>query len=113
MAKDDYYVIVYKILAYLYVQLKAGENVDPKMIAHDGSLFKINERYWTYIIENMANQGFIEGVSLARAWGRELMVTDMSGCRITPAGIAFLCDNNLMEKAKKFLKDMKEITPFI
>lgn len=28
MAKDDYYVIVYKILAYLYVQLKKGESVE-------------------------------------------------------------------------------------
>ena len=113
MAKDDYYVIVYKILAYLYVQLKAGEDADQKMIAHDGPLFKINERYWTYVIENMMNQGFIEGVSLTKAWGRESMVTDMSGCRITPAGIAVLCDNNLMEKAKRFLKEAKEITPFI
>ena len=29
MAKDDYYVIVYKILAYLYMQLKNGENINP------------------------------------------------------------------------------------
>ena len=27
MAKDDYYVIVYKILAYLYVRLKNGDDV--------------------------------------------------------------------------------------
>lgn len=30
MAKDDYFVIVYKILSYLYVQLKSGEDVDEK-----------------------------------------------------------------------------------
>ena len=36
MAKDDYYVIVYKILAYLYVQLKKGEPIDPKR--SDGKL---------------------------------------------------------------------------
>lgn len=27
MAKDDYFVIVYKIPSYLYVKLKSGENV--------------------------------------------------------------------------------------
>ena len=46
MAKDDYYVIVYKILAYLYMQLKNGENTNPDFIKNDGFLFKINERYW-------------------------------------------------------------------
>ena len=29
MPKDDYHVIAYKILAYLYVQLKAGADIDP------------------------------------------------------------------------------------
>lgn len=43
MAKDDYYVIVYKILAYLYVQLKAGENVDEQMISHDSPIININK----------------------------------------------------------------------
>ena len=28
MAKDDYYVIVYQTLAYLYIQLKAGKRID-------------------------------------------------------------------------------------
>ena len=34
-------------------------------------------------------------------------------CRITPNGIAYLSENSLMKKAKDFLKDIKEITPFI
>lgn len=42
MAKDDYYVIVYKILAYLYIQLKKGEAVEPEMLMYDGTLFQIN-----------------------------------------------------------------------
>lgn len=33
MAKDDYHVIVYKMLTYLYAQLKAGKPVNQKMIA--------------------------------------------------------------------------------
>ena len=43
MAKDDYFVIVYQILAYLYRKLKDGEPVDPDMLHHDSSILKINE----------------------------------------------------------------------
>lgn len=45
MAKDDYFVMVYKILSYLYVQLKSGEDVDEKIISHDSSILQINKRY--------------------------------------------------------------------
>ena len=49
MAKDDYHVIVYKILAYLYMQLKKGENIDPEYLMYDGPLFQIDRKYWVYI----------------------------------------------------------------
>ncbi len=32
---------------------------------------------------------------------------------ITPKGIQYLFDNNLFEKAKKVVKDIKEMTPFL
>ena len=35
MAKDDYHVIVYQILAYLYQRLKKGERVDALMLEQD------------------------------------------------------------------------------
>lgn len=38
MYRDDYFVLAYKLLAYLYTQLKAGEDVDPAMLAADGPL---------------------------------------------------------------------------
>lgn len=33
MAKDDFHVLVYQILAYLYQCLKSGETVNPKQIS--------------------------------------------------------------------------------
>ena len=113
MAKDDYYVIVYKILAYLYLRLKRGQPVEKEMLLPDGRLFNINENYWTYIIQNMLDQGFIRGISQARAGGGYYIKEQLGDCEITPKGIDYLCDNNLMEKAKSFLKDIKDITPFI
>ena len=113
MAKDDYYVIVYKILAYLYCQLKQDQEVDEQMLAYDGKLFKINRGYWLYIFEHMIKQGYIEGLYIEKAWGREQIILGWDSCRITPDGIAYLIDNSLLEKAKQFLKDVKSITPFI
>lgn len=44
MAKDDFPVIVYQILAYLYQCLKSGKNVDPKQIGVDSDYFKVNSQ---------------------------------------------------------------------
>ena len=113
MAKDDYHVIVYQILAYLYQRLKKGEQVDGKMLQHDSPLFKINRQYWAYIIYHMSVSNLIEGVSFVELDGVNTPYPcDVSECRITPAGIEYLCDNSFMEKAKAFLKDIKEIVPF-
>ncbi len=115
MAKDDYHVIVYQILSYLYTCLKNGEKVKGDKITWDKSeYFTINEDYWRYIIVNMVDQELITGVVLTNSWGQEYpIISDLDNCRITPRGIEFLCDNSFMEKAKKMLKDIKAITPFI
>ena len=62
MAKDDYHVIVYQILSYLYQRLKKGEPVDVSMLSPDSPLFKVNKRYWAYIIYNLSRHGMIEEV---------------------------------------------------
>lgn len=113
MAKDDYHVIVYQILSYLYQRLKKGEAVAAKMIDFDSPLFKVNKRYWSYIIYNMSELGFIEGISFIDIDGLDIpYAIQLEDCKITPIGIEYLCDNSFMEKAKRFLKDIKEITPF-
>lgn len=113
MTKDDYYVIVYKILAYLYVQLKKGEPIDPKMLTYDGGLFNINRSYWVYIFTNMLEQGYIRGLHDTRSGNGYYIEEQLTSCEITPAGIDYLCNNNLMQKAIRYLKDIKDITPFI
>lgn len=114
MAKDDYHVIVYQILAYLYQRLKKGEPVDESMLCHDGALFKINKSYWAYIIYNMYEMQLISGVAFVNMDGLSVpLAANLDECYITPLGIEYLCDNSFMEKAKRFLKDIKEITPFV
>ena len=113
MAKDDYFVIVYQILAYLYAKLKAGEPVDGKMLEHDSKYLGINERYWIYVIDNLVKQGLITGPVIVTAWGREKTVKNLDEAQITPAGIEYLCENSFLSKAKQFLKDAKAIVPFV
>ena len=91
MAKDDYFVIVYQILSYLYQHLKRGESVDARMISAESDLYTIPRSYWLYIMENLVDENFVTG----------------------PKGIQYLCDNSLMEKAKALFKDAKEMIPFI
>ena len=101
MAKDDYFVLVYKILAYLYTVLKEGRSPDA------------NEPYWAYIMENLQAQGYITGLTVVAAWGGARSISNLERCQITPDGIAYLFENNLLAKAKELLKDVKAMTPFI
>lgn len=113
MAKDDYDVIVYKVLAYLYTQLKAGSPAEARMLKPVGPLFSINELYWQFIMESLLKEGYITGIRITKVWGAPLLIEDLESCQITPAGIHYVTDNSFMEKAKQFLKEAKEITPFI
>lgn len=111
MAKDDYHVIVYKILAYLYMQLKAGAAVNQEMLEARGKLFDIPESYWQYIFNALYHEGYITGAKV-EPWGTGEIIV-LTECQITPRGIEYLTDNSLMEKVKAFLKDIKDISPFI
>lgn len=45
MAKDDYGVIIYQILSYLYNCLKKDIKVDKSYLEPQGELFNINTNY--------------------------------------------------------------------
>lgn len=114
MAKDDYYVIVYQILSYLYQRLKKGEDVDPRQISVKSDFFSINKRYWSYIMVNLYKEGYIDGVILVEIDNADPTVMGLERCQITPAGIAFLTENSTIEKAKRFFAEAKDyIVPFI
>ena len=113
MARDDYYVIAYQILSYLYQCLKNGREVDVKMLQPDSRLLQVNEMYWQYIIYNLFHEGYIDGVTVIEVDNRKTAyIADISDCMITPKGIDYLCENSTMKKAFKYLKEIKEIMPF-
>lgn len=113
MAKNDYHVIVYQILSYLYITLKEGTPVDPEMLEFQSKYLNINERYWKYILINMLNDGYIRGIVVNRMWGSEFTIDNLEDCEITPKGIEYLTDDRFLKKAVQFLKDVKAIVPFV
>ena len=42
MAKDDFHVIAYQILSYLYQSLKRGEMVSPALLSAESTYFEAN-----------------------------------------------------------------------
>lgn len=68
MAIDDYFIVVYKILAYLYKCLKAGEPPDINNII-TAETYGITDSYFEYIIIEMVNEGYIRGVTVFNVMG--------------------------------------------
>ena len=112
MAQDDYFVLVYKVLWYLYDCLKEGKEPDRDYLQPGTRDFPIGEEYWQYLIRNLAAEGMIEGVVTVPILGaRYPKIKIMWGPQITPKGIEYLQENSMMHKAAEFLRKVKEITP--
>lgn len=110
MAKDDYFVIVYQLLKYLYDCLKTG--VRPNTEKLTSQYYRVNERYWTYIMTSLLDDNFVKGVKFINTKDG-IIVNDISAIMITPKGIQYLFENSLFEKVKKTLKEVKDIVPGI
>lgn len=110
MAKDDYYTIVAKILIFLYKKLKGKEKRDVKeYILPMTKDFPIEEEYMKYVLEKMSEQGFVERVSIIKAWGGTIVNIDYSEMRITPTGIDYMIENATLRKVIEGLKEAAEI----
>lgn len=110
MAKDDYQVVVFRILKYLYLQLKKGLPVDAEMLRHDSKTCKINETYWRYIITSMQDEGLIKGLNTeADQVDGEGLVGQLGNLQITPKGIEMLSDSRIAEKVDNLLKGILSI----
>lgn len=112
MARNDYFVIAYWILAYLYACLKEGKPADISRLNEDSEDLNIAYGYWEYIFRHLYESGYIEGVSLLPVTGQQMPAVRIERCiMITPKGIEYLQENSAMAKAKRFLKELKNATP--
>ena len=56
MARDDYYVLVYRILEHLYKCLRASKRADIDYIKPLTKDFPIEQEYFDYIFRNLLKE---------------------------------------------------------
>ena len=104
MAKDDYFVIVAKILVFLYKHLKGKtqEKIED-YIQPNTKDFPISEDYMFYIMRHMYKDDLVEGVYTRVTPDGEILEIDFIDgmTNITPKGIAYLRENSMIQKALK------------
>ena len=82
MAKDDYFVITYKLLKILYEALKHGKFITADELNELSS--SINHEYWIYILATLSECGYISGVEIINTLtGKDIKVINI---QITPKG---------------------------
>ena len=104
MAKDDYDVLVYKILLYFYGVMKRKITFQEASFNMIISKAEIPQEYLADILRLMQSEGLIEGASIIRAWGNDyILANDVSEISITAAGIRYLKENSTMKKIGSIL----------
>lgn len=112
MAKNDYFSIVYKLLAILYDNLKDGVKTDLKAILNDNETFPINQPYWIAVFEDLIEKGYIKGVSVVPVVGNGKRIQETrDGIRITMDGVGYLSNDSTMNKAAKVWGVAKDFLP--
>jgi len=101
MSKDDYHVVLYKVLSYFYECLKAGAS---PILEKAQELAAIDPTYWRNALQMALDSGYIAGIERSRYKGaRPEEQVWLGSPRITEKGIEYLMENSLMAKAKTLL----------
>lgn len=107
MAQNDMYVVMYKILCYLYDFMK--RDVEPDAASFGYVAMGVPERYWNDIVRELFRRHFITGVTVVPI-GSDVRLT-FQRPRVTMEGVAFMQENTMMAKARDFLISTKAALP--
>lgn len=101
MAKDDYLVIVYKILEYLYKCLKSGvpSSIEALEFFRLNTL-QISEYYWHNIWLELIENGYIKGAVIVNTLGNPEQIKLTDKLCISMKGVEYLTENSTMQKVK-------------
>lgn len=112
MPKDDYFVIAYRLLKYLYDCRKKSRRPGREVL--DPDFFQIDNGYWEYILRNLFADGYVEGIDVIQICGKpDPGVKILSNFGIMPKGIQYLSENSMFAKIKGAVKDIAEMIPII
>lgn len=106
MAKDDYNLLVCKILLYLYQCLKNGEAPTKNGLLLGCRLGELADGYRDFILRSMTEEGLISGLLFVKTWGQDTVcASDIDEVRITSEGIRYLSENSTMQTVIEKLRD--------
>ena len=109
MAKNDFHYIAFKILVYYYACLK-GEAVFNEKMLHKAVGENISESYIYHVLRALSEDGMMDGLVFAHAWGNEYFpANSLAEGIITAKGAEYLRENSMMQKALEVAKETKDI----
>jgi hypothetical protein len=106
MAKEDYFVIAYKILRTLKAAMRV-EEFDTEQISAE--LLRVNVGYWENIILMLLREGYITGVRVVPILGRQSPGIKLENIKITEKGLVYLQENSMMRKAANLVKGIADM----
>lgn len=110
MAADDYDVIVYKVLLYLYGCMKRKIVFDETVFYAEINKKMIADEYFADVLYFMKSEGLIDNVTIITAWGKTRVVaSDLKNMEITVKGIRYLKEDSMMQKIKDNLSGVPGI----
>lgn len=109
MAQDDMFVVMYKIIAYLYDCMK--NDAEPDFNKWNSDAMNVPHAYWMNVVEQLVEHGYVTGTTIIRT-SSGLIIRPIDP-KVTMEGVQFAQENSMMAKAARFLKDAKASIPFI
>lgn len=101
MPRDDYFVIVYRILKYLYERFQEGEA--PNLDKFNAEAFDVAPGYWANILESLSDDGCVKNLTIIQRVGGAPGIR-VDNLKITSYGISYLKDDPNMQAAKELLR---------
>lgn len=101
----DNFRIIYRILSYLEKAMDYDE-ADIEQIS--AQKFRLSEQRCTALIEMLAKEDYIDGISITRSIDGETALS-LSAPRIALKGLEYLQENSLMQEEARLAKGIDEI----
>lgn len=93
MAYNDMDVIIYKILSYLYECMKQGVSPRPEDMCASARLFRIPQKYWIQIIEEIQGHGLVKGFFIIDTKeGKLVQLSDNVIVTLDGVAMPLICD---------------------
>lgn len=100
MSYDDFDVIVYKVLKYVYACMKQG--VQPSLEKAQ-EIAKCNDVYWSHVVRSMVDSGYIQGVRFQQYLDQPPVPFARNTLGISQQGARYLEENSKMHEVSQFL----------